>query len=73
LPSLLNHLSAFDRTDLSAFDRTQKSAFENYTTLVGFKLGFRSTFRYQTQMRWGHAAKEWVLGNAFLDDVHGPI
>jgi hypothetical protein len=41
--------------------------------LVGFKLGFRSTFRHQTQMRWGHAAKEWVLGNAFLDDVHVPI
>jgi len=34
LPSLLNHQSAFDRTDLSAFDRTQKSAFENYTTIL---------------------------------------
>jgi len=41
LPSLLNHQSAFDRTDLSAFDRTQKSAFENYTTgeLSGLDFG----------------------------------
>lgn len=41
--------------------------------LVGFKLGFRSTFRHQTQMRWRHATKERVIGNAFLDVVHASI